>query len=864
MVDDAVVRLDWWPRVGTPRRREPVTCGLPWPPGRLRDESRLRLTDTMSRPYPLQARVLDHWPDGSIRWCLLDWILETDGGGFELRLADGTDPPRSEMPLEVELLDGGRAASVDTGVARFRLGVGTEFPFEQAVVAGRSALDPARSGLSAVDAEGLRYRLSVERIELLEPGPLRASMSLEGALVSHRGGRLIEVGATLDFHAASAMVRCDLTLANPRAAGHPGGLWTLGSEGSVYLEDVSLRLALPHGGDGESRVRCSTEPGAALRTLALPFELCQESSGGENWRSRCHVNRHGEVPHSLRGYRLRAGGTEEVGSRATPVVLLERGEALLGVAMARFWQNFPKAVEATDEGLVLRLFPAQYGDFHELQGGERKTHRFHLACGEDRVSEPMLDWCREPLLVHASPEWYSRARAVPHLLPRTEGPSGGYQALVQAALDGDDTFADKSERVDEYGWRHFGDLYADHEAVHHDGPDPLVSHYNNQYDAVQGFAIQFLRSGDGRWFRWMDDLARHVVDIDTYHTDEDKSAYNHGQFWHTVHYVDAGRSTHRTYPAAEGVAGGGPSAGHLYTTGLLLHHLLTGDPRSRRAVVEAGNYVISADDGGKTIFRFLDRGPTGHVTSSASDDYHGPGRAPANALDALLAGARASGEARFVEKADEIVRRSVHPCDDPAAHRLEDVEERWFYTMFLCSLGRYLERKILWGENDTMYAYARASLLHYARWASRHEYPYLEKPEILEHPTETWAAQDMRKSVMFRFAARHAEDGEERRRFEERAGFFHRVSVDQLASMPTRTLCRPVVILLSIGYGQAFHERVGEQAAPAPAESLDGLGEPRTFVPQKQRAMRRLRLALLVAAALGSGLATLLLFGEGG
>ncbi len=61
-----------------------------------------------------------------------------------------------------------------------------------------------------------------------------------------------------------------------------------------------------------------------------------------------------------------------------------------------------------------------------------------------------------------------------------------------------------------------------------------------------------------------------------------------------------------------------------------------------------------------------------------------------------------------------------------------------------------------------MYAYARASLLHYARWMAEHEYPYLEKPEILEYPTETWAAQDMRKSEIFDYAARHTTGAERR------------------------------------------------------------------------------------------------------
>ena len=114
-----------------------------------------------------------------------------------------------------------------------------------------------------------------------------------------------------------------------------------------------------------------------------------------------------------------------------------------------------------------------------------------------------------------------------------------------------------------------------------------------------------------------------------------------------------------------------------------------------------------------------------------------------------------------------------------AARNLLDAENRWFYTMFLQSLGRYLDYKAELGQLDRMYAYARASLLHYARWMAEHEYPYLDKPEILEYPTETWAAQDMRKSEVFKYAALHAE-GEERARFLERADFFFRYAVTKL------------------------------------------------------------------------------------
>src|SRR6185295_10147664 len=194
-------------------------------------------------------------------------------------------------------------------------------------------------------------------------------------------------------------------------------------------------------------------------------------------------------------------------------------------------------------------------------------------------------WLRTPCTATLDPAWYAAAGAVAYLSPASACDDVKYRELIQAAIDGPDSFARKREFIDEYGWRHFGDLYADHESAGHQGTEPLVSHYNNQYDAVGGFAVQFMRSGDSRWRELMEDLARHVADIDTYHTDRDKAAYNHALFWHTAHYVNAGTSTHRSYPRDPKVGGGGPANEHNYSTGLLLHYLMTGDPLSRETVV---------------------------------------------------------------------------------------------------------------------------------------------------------------------------------------------------------------------------------------------------------------------------------------
>jgi len=427
---------------------------------------------------------------------------------------------------------------------------------------------------------------------------------------------------------------------------------------------------------------------------------------------------------------------------------------------------------------------------------------------------------------------------------------GAHAALVNSAIEGPDRFELKREIIDQYGWRHFGEVYGDHEAIGHQGPAPLVSHYNNQYDPVAGFALQFIRTGDPRWWRAMSELARHVIDIDIYHTTRDKSAYNGGLFWHTYHYGDVDTATHRTYPArGKGKTfGGGPSADHNYPTGLMLYYFLTGREAAREAAVGLAEYVINLDDGRVSRFRWLSHADTGGAIATAPA-FFGPARASGNSLNALVDGHRLTGDARFLRKAEQLIRRVIHPDDVIARNQLDEPEIRWFYAMFLQALGKYLHHRADRGLVDDQYAYGRAALLHYARWMADHEYPYLDKPEKLEFPTETWAAQDIRKSDIFYFAAMHA-DGEERARFIERAGYFHRNSVETLSAMPTRTLARPVIVMLTSGFMDGWFRMQPATHEPVPTSS-GSFGTPVSFVPQRVIAVRRAKLLAVASAVTG-------------
>ena len=116
----------------------------------------------------------------------------------------------------------------------------------------------------------------------------------------------------------------------------------------------------------------------------------------------------------------------------------------------------------------------------------------------------------------------------------------------------------------------------------------------------------------------------------------------------------------------------------------------------------------------------------------------------------------------------------------------------------------------------------------------------------LEFPTETWAAQDMRKSEVFVFAAQHAANGPERARFVDRARFFYDYSVSTLLGTESGSLTRPLVLLLSNGFRQAGPQLSVECPAGPPTLTFD---EPRrAFRPQKAIAKQRLRYVCTAAA----------------
>ncbi len=770
--------------------------GFPLPRAYCYNQQGLVLVDRLERTLCANLKTIALWPDNSMQWVLVRMPVDlAPGEELELSVRRAAECVSGRRAAEVETLRVEETAeSIDiSGACSLRLDT------QRPLLSFSQLTGALRIRCSGSVLEGVIEQQSFSRIRG-DGGDFAVEVTLLGHFQAGEYGRL-DFRHELTIADGGTRVDGRITLHNPAAARHPAGLWDQGDPRSVDVDSFELVLSREAGTDRG----ITPSPGGDLRldakaeALAWSSEVSvvQHASGGANWNSPVHVDRENLVPMKSRGYTFVRDGETESGERADPQLTIRDMGQSLGARIADFWQRFPSGISATPDSVTLEFLPAVAAT-QELQPGERYTRSYSLAI--DGLEGGCRDLYAEAS-VYLDPGHISRCR-IPEL-GTMECIDPRLQKLASLGLDGSMSFFDKREMIDEYGWRHFGELYADHETDGYEGARPFVSHYNNQYDPLFGMLRQSLLTGDQRWKELGGDLARHVVDIDIYNTREDRPEYNGGLFWHTDHYLPAETATHRSFSrlqpehAYEGHArGGGPGGQHCYTSGLLLHYLLTGDVDSRDAVYGLRHWIERLYEGSGTLADIAlavknrhRRDLKNHLTGQYPLD-----RGIANYLHALLDCLTLDQAATTLGQVEHIIRNTVHPDEDLSRRNLGNVEETWYYVVFLQAVTRYLQVKAGREELDEQFTYARDALLHFAAWMLQSEAPYLDKPDILEFPNHTWTAQDLRKANVLYHAAYWSPDrGTE---FAAKAREFVDYVATQLEGEPTRQYTRILALLM--------------------------------------------------------------------
>ena len=730
----------------------PVWTGVPFARSAVKKADSLRLLGPEGKPVPAQFDVLAIWAVGSVKWVLVSFVaarpiarrIGPEWTELSYTLVDDASVEMPPPPQPVRVRPDTNDITVTTGplqvrfnrhgfrgISQARLDMSGDGEFADAELVGP---ETEGSGIVAVDAEGKVHTSGLGRVREMRverSGPVHAVVAFHGDLRSADSAEpLLNYAMRIHTFAGSSLVRVVLTIHNPRPAGRveDGSRWALGQSGSVRLKSLQyvqpVRLV-----EGLRRVTLSPEPAKIFDRIPLtgPVSIYQDSSGGEDWFHRTHVDADNDVPLSFRGYKVSYHGRQiHKGLRAAPWVDVADSRWAVALAAPAFWENFPKGLTVDGEGTIrLGLWPERTAGHHEIQGGEQKTHEFWVYFRHRRrvggqrslmpLARELMPACLARPLVWASGQAYADANVTDALVPAAKGRFEKYEATVAAAVRDARNLFTQREAVDEYGWRSFGDTWAYNEGDRTEGAYTglhVVSHYNNEYDLGFGMLEQAMRTVDAdpqlarAWWKLGVESLWHEADIDIYHTRSDPAPiYSGGTFTHTAHGVEAGRSTHRASPRDEVYGqlqwpwgrGGGTESGHFRNRGILLAWLLTGD----RHLLEAANDVRDL-----VVYK---------VANDRFAQINQPNRDTGNNMQILLDAYLLSWDEKYLKLSEKAA----------AAASFEAVTKRggqtsggdaWQYCLYLKSLGRLIEVKAERGIQDKE---ATESFLSYSRAIQR-------------------------------------------------------------------------------------------------------------------------------------------------
>ena len=803
---------------GCERTQIPVSFGIPIAKGLLKDEGSIMLnTEWGSLPYA--GQTLSRWSDQSIRWFLIDTQIDlSSNSNLQIKI-DKICDRESKKNKTFKNIGSFQFSKRDNEIqSRFNKNSIFKLPFLGTEIENERFNFQSIIQLTVSDEKVILPK--IESWEIEYSNHFRDTLLIKGMFGENTKKTLgIRFNCRIHRFKDKKYHKAEFTLLNTRPAVHPRGAWDLGDDNSFFFKDLSIKFVKVK---GEIYYAENIIENSGLTKADSDIQIYQGSSGLPNWKSKTHINKDSEIPIKINGYTVKCDEKYSIKekSRAFPIIYhhLEGEKEGFFCFSDNFWQNFPKTISSKNREVTLGLFPKEFGDLFELQPGEQKTHTFYYGFEDAQKVVALAQSLAYPLIPEYDCAEISKTLTRPRPLPlnkinHEKKVIRKYDNYVKNVVEGSNSFKSKNLIVDEFGWRNFGDVFADHESVLNKDADGFVSHYNNQYDVIKGLLFQYLRTSDIRYYNLSVEMADHVCDVDIYHTDGDKYQYNHGLFWHTDHHLDAYTSTHRTISKRHSefkpdwAFGGGPFPEHNYATGLIYLYWLTGNERYKEAALELCLFITNWLEGPDTYLDSLLNTAKNIIKSlklnfnSKTDEvylFNGPCRASGNSLNTLLDGFLLTEDKIYLMHAENLILQAVHPDDDQNSMNLLNAEIRWFYTVFLQALCRYLDVKKSMDQLDDYFEYARQVLVNYALWMAENEYPYLEKPEILEFPNETWAAQDVRKADIFAIASEYV-SGDFIDLLKERSHFFFKHAIEELGSFETRFYTRPMVLLLTNG-----------------------------------------------------------------
>ena len=549
-----------------PYTNAPAAMGVSLPEGGVTDVGSVQAVDPSGAPYPVQATPLAQWPDGSVKWALIELPSDVPAAlpphivqTYRVRFSDQKPQQLGDVRCE-ETADG---IVLSNSRLSLRFDRGRFAVISEAMLDGRPIVrDSDASDIIIRDGQGKRYYASKAKdykLELEHCGPVRATVRLSGKHTAPDGETFLDFRLRISMFHACPDVLIEHQFTN-REDAMPGvkvrGL-KLVQNFNVGDDPVCAVTQGSHGADtvnrplGGIRQNMSIQTGTPLCTsMGYPGPIVTDPRPFKEDFSKMdfHIRSYPGVIYSS-GPWLDVSGQSE--GRVQGVTTFFR----------HMLENRPKIVENKGGQVVLHVVPRMPEDLHYMQGWSKRHEIglcFHHGSEEGDPAERDRTWYRmqNRPTVTIPFEWYkgTGVEDMDKIMP----PKYRKYPILETK------FYWVSGRDEGRGMLHWGDNYG---GAAREGWAPGASGNNNEEDSIYGHALLGLRNSDPRRFDFVWMATRHQTDIDTISYSQDP--LRNGA--HVPHAVDHVRGA--TYPS------------HMWITGMVMYYYLTGDPDARAAAI---------------------------------------------------------------------------------------------------------------------------------------------------------------------------------------------------------------------------------------------------------------------------------------
>ena len=539
-----------WEPSNHPRKQWPITVSVPFAAGALRDPGQVILRDPRSAQIPTQRRALASWPDGSVKWLLLDFAMDLaplERVDVELDIGGQAETLEAQDGIRVEWA--GDELQIDTGAMQCHLGSSggglVRWLRAHGVV---YTTVPGNIRLAQPTGEVLDILDRPATLIIEESGPQRTVIRAEGKHGHRDGHTAIDYVMRFVVYANQPILRLYHTVIQ-RQAVDP---FPISSLQMIQPIDVNQQDSWALVGTDQDRYSMP-EGWVSMSTDGLETRA---TDGDRQSRNLSTIR--AEVP--MEPFLV-------VGDNERMVTFLPR------------WCHFlyPKAAHFADGALRYDVWP-ETADSWDFRRGMAKTHEVVLGfapAAEDYAGAmPAVAPILRPVLATVPPQYIQSTRSLPVFFPSYPADYPKLETHYANAFEG---------LARAYGMIHYGDApgssyTAQGRGRTEKGEAPIW--VNNEYDMPYMAMLQFLRTGNRNvWQQRAEPSIWHMMDVDTVHHAPDEPVLLGAQIHHLVNHI--------------GPPGYHADPSHEWVEGLILYHLLTGLEQPREHALALGEHLLN-------------------------------------------------------------------------------------------------------------------------------------------------------------------------------------------------------------------------------------------------------------------------------